>query len=236
MVVPPGAGRASSFGLKAHAVAVVFTPEETTWAGLRLAAAHAFLLVKDLIVTANMGSADTFSHSVVPEVWVAIYVWADMRKSLACAIFEAPELSIIITVVWGASAFAIVGIKEFSCVARLLVADASVGNKVPVLVGKTVFGIRFTLAGAILINVPEVAFSASLRFFFTSAVDSVEVPSMAAEVTRAASALTRVEVPSLVILARFGCARAFALAGVPESSFFAMPNSRLEADALAGVR
>lgn len=222
-------------GLKAHAVAVVFTPEETVWALLRLAAAHAFLLVKDLIVTANLGSADTIFNSVVPEVWVAIYVWADMRKSHACAIFEAPELGIIIAVGWGASALAIVGIEELTCVARLLVADASVGNKVPVLVGITVSGIRFTLAGAIFMNVPEVAVSASLRLFFTSAVDSVEVPSMAAEVTRAASALTRVEVPSLAILARFGCARAFALAGVPESSFFAMSNSRLVADALAGV-
>lgn len=135
-----------------------------------------------------MGSADACLSSVVPELWVlnTIYetVWAGIRKRLALALIEVPVLGVVCAVAWLASAFAFVSIEELILGASLLVADARVSHEVPVFVWSTVSRKLLTIAAAIFfVDVPEVAFGAGLRFLLTSAGDSVEVPSLGAEVS-----------------------------------------------------
>jgi hypothetical protein len=109
----------------ALAVTVIFGPSEASWALFGLASAPALGLVEDLVVTANLVSADAAgSRLVVNAEWVLAYS-ADWDT---CAVFSAPVVvstsAQAVGLGVGAFAIAIVATPEFVVFAWLLVADA----------------------------------------------------------------------------------------------------------------
>jgi len=205
---------------------VVLTPEETNWACLWLASAHALFVVKDFVIATNLGSADASTFTtvggVVPEVGVSVDAFAHMWNFGASTQVEAPVFSFVIAInVRGTLAIAVVGTPEGAFFTKYVVADTVVNVEIPVLTTRASVRNLLAIASSILMDVPEIANCTLLRLLFAAAVHSVEVPSVTAEVVWAASAFAGVEVPSVTSLA-CSCrrsTRAGALARVPELTF-----------------
>jgi len=220
---------------------VVLTPEETNWACLWLASAHALFVVKDFVIATNLGSADASTFTtvggVVPEVGVSVDAFAHMWNFSASTQVEAPVFSFVVAInVRGTLAIAVVGTPEGAFFTKYVVADTVVNVEIPVFTTRASVRNLLAIASSILMDVPEIANCTLLRLLFAAAVHSVEVPSVTAEVVWAASAFAGVEVPSVASLA-CSCrrsTRAGALARVPELIFTAAI-CRWQAQALAGV-
>ena len=200
----------------AHAVTVVFGPSESSRALFGLASALALDGVKDLVVTANLGSADAVaSRLVVNAEWIS----ACSANWEACAIFSAPVVvftsarAVVVGV--GAMALALVATPELVIGAIFLVADAFSDLEVPEFGVSAVSWRNSALTGSVLAGVPEVSDSARLGLLFAAAADCVEELSAWAHVRWAASALAGGEVPGKVAFAVLRRASACTQGGVP---------------------
>ena len=200
----------------AHAVTVVFGPSEASWALFGLASALALDGVKDLVVTANLGSADAVaSRLVVNAEWIS----ACSANWDACALFSAPVVvftsarAVVIGV--SATALALVATPELVIGAIFLVADAFSDLEVPEFGGSAVSWRNSALTGSVLAGVPDVSDSARLGLLFAAAADCVEELSAWAHVRWAASALAGGEVPDKVAFAVLRRAGACTQGGVP---------------------
>lgn len=185
-VVPPLVFTACffAFGLKAHAIAVVLTPEVVHWAGLWLAAAQAFNVIEDLVATAHLGSADTHANALV----IKLVHFTQVGNWQASAGGHVPVEVVGQTRLRNAKASAVVAAPEIVLVTRLLIAHALTDFKVPEVSGVTVFWILSAHTRAISMNVPEVTNRAHLRVLLAAARDSVVVPVVGAWLVRAAVA------------------------------------------------
>jgi hypothetical protein len=195
---------------------VVFGPSEASWALFGLASALALDGVEDLVVTANLGSADAVaSRLVVNAEWIS----ANSANWDACALFSAPVVvftsarAVVIGV--GATAPALVATPEFVIFANLLVADAFSNLKVPEFGGSAVSRFNSALTGSVHAGVPDVSNSARLGLLFAAACDCVEELSAWAHVRWAASALAGGKVPDKVAFALLRRACACTQGGVP---------------------
>jgi hypothetical protein len=200
----------------ALAVTVIFGPSEASWALFGLASAPALGLVEDLVVTANLVSADAAgSRLVVNAEWVLAYS-ADWDT---CAVFSAPVVvstsAQAVGLGVGAFAIAIVATPEFVVFAWLLVADALSDLEVKVFSFFADSWGKNTRTGSVRAGVPDVSVSTRLGLLFAAAVDCVEEPSAWAKVSWAASALAGGKVPDKVAFALLRRASACAQGSVP---------------------
>lgn len=133
----------------------------------------------------------------------------------------------IITREWSASARACVARPEagFTAIQRVS-ANAFAELEVPELVGGALFGVLLASAKTFFVDVPEISSAAFLRLLLASAVHSVKVLAMRANmVARAAYALASVEVPDVVNIFAAICGRragACASACVPVETWLAV--------------
>lgn len=189
----------------AHAVAVVFGPEETFRALLWSASADALDIVKDFVVTANLRSADAATNR---NIVVVEGVRAHVDQDLALAVISIPVVvwtnSRAVRVGVNEEALAVIAGPEFARCAILFVANAVGNDEIPEVSVSTVFGVLLAATVSDLIDVPEVATGALLRLLFATAVNSVEEFVWWAHVRWAAAALAGSEVPNLVTIALLG--------------------------------
>lgn len=230
LIVPPLVFTAGSItlGFKAHAIAVVLAPEVVHWTGFGLAAAHTFNVIKDLVASAHLGSADARANALI----IKLVHFAKVGNWKAVAGSHVPVQVVIRARLRHAEASAVVAAPEFVGFTRLLIAHALTDLKVPEVSGVAVLWVLSAHARAISMDVPEVTNRAHLRVLLAAARDSVVVPVVRARLIGAAVALTSREVPSEAWLALCRRAGALASAIVPESAFGAVLG---EADALASV-
>jgi len=200
----------------ALAVTVVFGPSESSWALFGLASAPAVDGVKDLVVTANLGSADAkASRLVVNAEWLN----ACSADWDALAFFSAPVVvftsarAVVVGVC--AIALALVATPEFAIGAFLLVADAISDLEVPEFGVSAVSWRNSALTGSVRMVVPDVSDSARLGLLFAAAADCVEELSAWANVNWTASAFAVGEVPDKVVFAFLRRARASTQGSVP---------------------
>lgn len=156
------------------AVAKVFTPVECIWALLWLASASAFVVVEDLVASANLRSANAFTYG---NIEVLEHAWADGWDQQAVTSYDIPVETFIarrVGVLELAAAF--VDIPELTVFAGLFIAEAATESEAPVFTDLACFWGKDTVSlTSDEVNIPEMALSAFLWFLFATAAEGVEV-------------------------------------------------------------
>jgi len=143
---------------------VVLAPEVVHWALLRLAAALALDVIKDLVAAAHLGSADARTNALI----VKLVHFAEVRYGQALTLGHVPVVLIRVARLRHTETSAVISAPESIGGANLLVTHTLSDLEVPEMGGVTVLRVLSAQTRTISVNVPEVANCAHLRVLFTT--------------------------------------------------------------------
>ena len=155
------------------AIAKLLTPVESIWALFWFASANALFVVKDLVVTANLRSANALTYCNIEVFRHFTNVW--LQQAI---VFN--DIPVVVFIARGIGVFKLAcfseHIPELTVLAWLLNHEAATEGKAPVITIIASFWGKNTVSFSSLhVNIPEMAESASLWLLFAAAAEGIEV-------------------------------------------------------------